>query len=47
VKHRLQLARKHGGYTGAPSHDMPQDIPIENIEAMLEVLREQQPAMLG
>jgi uroporphyrinogen-III decarboxylase len=41
VKHRLQFARKHGGYIVAPSHDMPQDILNENIEAMLDVLREQ------
>ncbi len=41
VKHRLKLARTHGGYIVAPSHDMPNDIPSENIEAMLEVFRDQ------
>jgi uroporphyrinogen decarboxylase len=41
VKHRLYLARKHGGFIVAPSHDMPQDIPDDNLDAMLNVLRDQ------
>ncbi len=39
VRHRLELARKYGGYIVSPSHDMPPDIPVENVLAMLEVLR--------
>jgi uroporphyrinogen decarboxylase len=38
VENRIVLARKHGGYIVAPSHDMPPDIPVENIEAMRDVL---------
>lgn len=41
VRHRLELGRKFGGYIVAPSHDMPPDVPLENIEAMVEVLKEQ------
>ncbi len=29
-----------GGYIAAPSHDIPGDVPAENIAAMLDVLRE-------
>jgi uroporphyrinogen decarboxylase len=39
VEHRLGLARKHGGYIISPSHDMPPDIPVENVLAMLEVFK--------
>jgi uroporphyrinogen decarboxylase len=38
VESRIGLARKHGGYIVAPSHDMPPDIPLENVDAMLDVL---------
>jgi len=38
VKHRLGLARKYSGYIVSPSHDMPPDIPVENVLAMLETL---------
>jgi len=41
VENRVLLAREHGGYIIAPSHDMPPDIPIENIDAMLDVLLNQ------
>jgi len=38
VRDRLALARRYGGYIVAPSHDMPPDIPTENIQAMVEEL---------
>jgi uroporphyrinogen decarboxylase len=38
VENRVMLAKKHGGYIVAPSHDMPPDIPVENIDAMCDVL---------
>lgn len=41
VRHRLSLARAFGGLIIAPSHDMPPDIPLTNVMAMLETLREQ------
>jgi len=41
VRNRLRLAREYGGYIIAPSHDMPPDIPVENIDAMLDVLYNQ------
>jgi len=41
VENRVELAKKHGGYIIAPSHDMPPDIPIQNIDAMLDVLYNQ------
>jgi uroporphyrinogen decarboxylase len=41
VLHRLELAREFGGYIISPSHEMPPDIPIENVLAMTEVLKNQ------
>ena len=41
VRSRLRLARECGGYIVAPSHDMPPDIPLENIDAMLDELQNQ------
>jgi len=41
VMHRLELSRRYGGYIVSPSHDMPPDIPTENILALQEVLLEQ------
>ena len=38
VSHRLELARKFGGYIISPSHDMPPDIPLDNIHAMMKAL---------
>ena len=37
----MLLAKEHGGYIIAPSHDMPPDIPVENIDAMIDVLHNQ------
>jgi len=41
VTHRLELARKYGGYILSPAHDMPADIPTKNILAMRESLLHQ------
>ena len=41
VKRRLKLAKEYGGYIISPAHDMPPDIPLENIQAMLKVLHGQ------
>jgi uroporphyrinogen decarboxylase len=41
VRQRLSLARAFGGLIISPSHDMPRDIPLANIMAMLETLRHQ------
>jgi uroporphyrinogen decarboxylase len=38
VKHLLELWEKYGGYILSPSHDMPKDIPLENILAMMEAI---------
>jgi uroporphyrinogen decarboxylase len=40
VQHRLGLSRKYSGFIVSPSHDMPPDIPVENVLAMLETLAE-------
>jgi len=39
TEHRLALARKHSGFIVSPSHDMPPDIPLENILEMRDVLK--------
>ena len=41
VSHRLELARRHGGYVIAPSHEMPPDIPVRNVLAMVKTLQRQ------
>lgn len=41
VEHRLGLARQHGGLIISPAHDMPPDIPTENVLAMLKILHAQ------
>ncbi len=41
VKRLLDEIGAGGGYLAAPSHDLPGDIPAENIAAMIEVLQEQ------
>jgi len=38
---RLLEAGREGGYIFAPAHDVPRDVPPENVVAMVEVLREQ------
>jgi uroporphyrinogen decarboxylase len=41
VGNRLELARRHGGYIIGPCHDMPRDVPVENVLAMRDMLLEQ------
>ena len=38
---RLIAAGRKGGYIFAPSHDVPRDVPSENLVAMMEVLQAQ------
>ncbi|MDI6827107.1 MAG: uroporphyrinogen decarboxylase family protein [Armatimonadota bacterium] len=37
----LEVLGKGGGYIASPSHDIPADVPVENMVAMIEVLTEQ------
>jgi len=37
----LRRIGRQGGYIAAPAHDIPGDVPAENIAAMLDVLRNQ------
>jgi uroporphyrinogen decarboxylase len=37
---RLLDAGREGGYIFAPSHDVPSDVPPENLVAMMEIVRE-------
>jgi len=39
VEHRLGLAHRFGGYIVSPSHDMPPDVPVGNVLAMVETLK--------
>jgi uroporphyrinogen decarboxylase len=41
VEHRLELARRYGGFIPAPSHDMPYDVPFENIVSMVDTFKSQ------
>jgi len=41
VENRLNLGKKYGGLIIAPSHDLPSDIPLQNIFLMLEKLKSQ------
>jgi uroporphyrinogen decarboxylase len=41
VEQAIQGIGRNGGYICSPAHDMPADIPVENIEAMLDVLKGQ------
>lgn len=41
VSNILDKIGQEGGYIAAPSHDIPGDVPAENIAAMLNVLQEQ------
>jgi uroporphyrinogen decarboxylase len=40
VEHRMGLSRRYGGYIVSPSHDMPPDIPVDNVLAMVETLKQ-------
>jgi len=39
----LQILGEGGGYIASPSHDIPSDVPAENMAAMIEVLQNQKP----
>ena len=41
VTHEILKAFPHGGLVAAPTHDVPGDVPPENILAMLNVLENQ------
>jgi uroporphyrinogen decarboxylase len=41
VEEAIEMVGKNGGYICSPAHDMPPDTPVENVEAMLEVLKGQ------
>jgi len=41
VKRLLERIGEKGGYIASPSHDIPADAKVENVAAMIEVLREQ------
>ena len=41
VKRTLEVMGKGGGYIAGPSHDIQHDTPVENMEALLEVLQGQ------
>jgi len=40
TQHRLELGKRFGGYIISPSHDMPPDIPLDNILTMHTLLRQ-------
>lgn len=37
----LEVLGRGGGYIASPSHAIPSDVPVENMAAMIEVLRDQ------
>ena len=39
IENKIELATKYGGLIIAPSHDMPPDIPVNNIITMLERIK--------
>ena len=39
----LETLGRGGGYIATPSHDIPSDVPAENMAAMIEVLKGQRP----
>lgn len=41
TRETLQIMGKNGGYIAAPTHDVPGDVPPENIIALIEVLQNQ------
>lgn len=41
IKETLSVMRKGGGYILAPTHAVPQDVPPENVIAMLEAFKNQ------
>ncbi len=41
VEKKIELAAKYGGLIISPSHDMPPDIPVNNVIAMLKRIKSQ------
>ena len=41
TENRIDLARKYGGLIISPSHDMPIDVPMNNIKSMVDILKSQ------
>ena len=41
VRRIMEILGKGGGYIAAPTHAVPQDVPPENIEALIEVFQNQ------
>jgi uroporphyrinogen decarboxylase len=41
VRETIKLMGKGGGYIAAPTHDLPGDIPPENVAALIEVIQNQ------
>lgn len=42
VKKTIDIMSQNGGYIAAPTHQVPVDVPAENIVALVEVLKDQQ-----
>jgi len=41
TKNTMQILGKGGGYIASPTHDVPGDVPPENIEAMVKAFKDQ------
>jgi len=41
TKNTIEILGKNGGYIAAPTHEVPPDVPPENIEAMVKAFRDQ------
>jgi len=41
IRHLLATLGQQGGYICAPTHDVPRDVPVENLVALIETLRGQ------
>ena len=41
VRHRIATIGAGGGYVCAPAHDIPGDVPVENMLALIETLQDQ------
>ena len=44
VRKRIATIGKDGGYVCAPAHDVPGDVPLENLLALIDELQNQKPA---
>ena len=41
IENRIDLGARYGGLIISPSHDMPPDVPVENIITMMDLLKSQ------